>query len=97
MESGHVPTTESRLRRSQTELVRQLRDVPCADCLQRFPFFAMDFDHRNPLDKAFEVTRMLGRVDTEKLLAEVSMCDIVCANCHRKRTYEQRNGNAGVA
>jgi hypothetical protein len=40
---------------------------------------------------------MLGRVDTETLLQEASKCDIVCANCHRKRTYERRNGNAGVA
>jgi 5-methylcytosine-specific restriction endonuclease McrA len=97
IESGHVPITESRQRREQTELLRQRRDVPCADCLHRFPFFAMDFDHRNPIDKAFEVPRMLGRVDTERLLEEASKCDIVCANCHRKRTHEQRSGNAGVA
>jgi hypothetical protein len=97
IESGHVPITESRLRREQTDLLRKLRDVPCADCLQRFPFFAMDFDQRDPVDKTFEVPRMLGRVDTKKLLEEASKCDIVCANCHRKRTYEQRNGNAGVA
>jgi 5-methylcytosine-specific restriction endonuclease McrA len=90
IESGHVPITESRRRRDQTELLRRLRDVPCADCQGRFPFFAMDFDHRIPIDKEFEVTRMLGRVDTEKLLEEASKCDIVCANCHRKRTYEQR-------
>lgn len=95
--SGQVPITESRLRHDQTELLRQLRDIPCADCLQHFPFFAMDFDHRNPIDKAFEVTRMLGRVDTEKLLAEVGKCDIVCANCHRERTYRRRTASAGVA
>ena len=97
IESGHVPITETRLRREQTDLLRKLRDVPCADCLQRFPFFAMDFDHRRAVDKAFEVPRMLGRVDTEKLLEEASKCDIVCANCHRKRTYERRMANAGVA
>ena len=89
-ESGLVPITESRLRREQTALLRQLRDVPCADCQQRFPFYAMDFDHRNPTQKSFEVPRMLGRVDTERLLEEASKCDIVCANCHRIRTYEQR-------
>ncbi len=40
---------------------------------------------------------MLGRVDTENLLAEVSKCDIVCANCHRERTFRRRVANAGVA
>ena len=96
IESGHVPITESRLRRDQTDLLRQLRDVPCADCQRRFPFFAMDFDHRIPVEKEFEVTRMLGRVDTEELLEEASKCDIVCANCHRERTYRRRSANAGV-
>jgi hypothetical protein len=90
IESGLIPITESRLRRDQTALLRQLRDVPCADCQQRFAFYAMDFDHRDPTQKSFEVPRMLGRVDTEKLLEEARKCDIVCANCHRKRTYEQR-------
>lgn len=97
IESGRVPTTESRLRRDQTTLLRQLRDVPCGECQRRFPFFAMDFDHRDPTEKLFEVTRMLGRVDTEKLLEEANKCDIVCANCHRKRTHERRIANAGVA
>ena len=41
----------------------------------------------NPADKLFEVPRMLGRVTTQELLEEVSKCDIVCANCHRDRTY----------
>jgi hypothetical protein len=89
-EAGQMPTTESRLRREQTALLQELRDVPCADCRQRFPFFAMEFDHRDPKEKAFELSRMLGRLTTAELLLEANKCDIVCANCHRKRTYEYR-------
>jgi hypothetical protein len=47
----------------------------------------MDFDHRDPADKAFRVTE--GRatlMSRARLLAEVGKCDIVCANCHRIRT-----------
>lgn len=90
IEEGRQPTTESRLRREQTALLQELRDVPCTDCRQRFPFFAMEFDHRDPTAKAFEVTRMLGRLTTAELLLEANKCDIVCANCHRKRTYDYR-------
>jgi hypothetical protein len=96
VEAGHPPRVESRLRRDQTALLQQLRDVPCADCDQRFPFFAMDFDHRDPTDKGFEVPRMLGRVTTVELLEEAGKCDIVCANCHRERTYRRRTASAGV-
>jgi hypothetical protein len=90
VEEGGHPKTESRLRREQTALLQELRDVPCTDCRQRFPFFAMEFDHRDPTAKAFELTRMLGRLATEELVEEANKCDIVCANCHRKRTYERR-------
>ena len=97
IEAGHPPVIESRLRREQTALMQKLRDVPCSECQQRFPFFAMDFDHRDPAEKSFEMTRMLGRLATERLLEETTKCDIVCANCHRNRTHLRRIARAGVA
>jgi hypothetical protein len=76
--------------RRQAGLLDALRDVPCADCARRFPPCAMDFDHRDPDTKRQAVTRMIGRAGTERILAEVAKCDIVCANCHRLRTFERR-------
>jgi hypothetical protein len=76
--------------RAQATLLDELRDVPCQDCKQRFPPCAMDFDHRDPTTKAQAVTRMIGRSGTERILAEAAKCDIVCANCHRLRTFEGR-------
>jgi formate-dependent nitrite reductase cytochrome c552 subunit len=71
-------------------MLRDLRRVPCTDCGQRYEPFQMDFDHRDPSTKLF--TLMTGRamlMSTAKLLAEVAKCDIVCANCHRDRTYQR--------
>jgi hypothetical protein len=76
--------------REQAALLSRLRDVPCADCGGRFPKSALDFDHRDPQEKAFVVSRMLLRASSEKILGEVAKCDIVCANCHRMRTYRRR-------
>ncbi len=76
--------------RAQAKLLDNLRDVACADCAQRFPPCAMDFDHRDPATKVQAVTRMIGRAGTARILAEVAKCDIVCANCHRLRTFERR-------
>ena len=79
-------------------LLDRLRDVPCADCGQRFPPCAMDFDHRDPTMKRYGVTRMVGRAGTTRILAEAAKCDIVCANCHRSRTLARRGTlQAGVA
>ena len=49
----------------------------------------MDFDHRDPATKRHGVTRMVGRATTETILGEVAKCDIVCANCHRLRTWRR--------
>ena len=76
--------------RAQAKVLDGLRDVPCTDCRQRFPPCAMDFDHRDPATKEQAVTRMIGRSGTERILAEVAKCDIVCANRHRLRTFERR-------
>ena len=79
--------------------LRSLRNVPCADCGGVFPPYVMDFDHRDPTQKSFEITRVAGRVNRQKLLEEIAKCDIVCSNCHRVRTYKQQiaRQNAGVA
>ena len=82
--------------RWQAELLSELRDVPCADCGHRYPPHVMDFDHRDPGAKGATVTRMIGRAGTARILDEVAKCDIVCANCHRARTYNRRMAaNAG--
>lgn len=50
----------------------------------------MQFDHRDPDAKKFNVTSsgaMLKR--RAELLDEISKCDIVCVNCHRIRTAAQ--------
>jgi hypothetical protein len=33
---------------------------------------------------------MLGHAGLERILAEVTKCDIVCVNCHRERTFRRR-------
>jgi hypothetical protein len=77
--------------REQAALLDRCRDVPCADCGGRFPPCALDFDHRDPGQKRTEVTRMIGRAGTARILDEIAKCDIVCANCHRLRTFRRRS------
>jgi hypothetical protein len=74
--------------RATLEFLRQLRRVPCKDCGGTFLPHQMDFDHREPERKSFNVTSsraMLMR--RERLVEEIAKCDIICANCHAVRTY----------
>lgn len=70
------------------ETINNLKNVPCADCGNRFPPCAMDFDHRDPSQKRFNVSE---RMRAAAALQEAAKCDVVCANCHRIRTYILRN------
>lgn len=64
-----------------------MKSVPCADCGNRYPPCVMDFDHRDPRRKLHSVANLAKLGSEEKLLSEVEGCDVVCANCHRIRTY----------
>jgi len=46
----------------------------------------MDFDHRPGVEKKFDVGAGYSYT-MENVIAENKKCDIVCANCHRLRTY----------
>ena len=84
-----------RRREEQMEFLNRIRQLPCADCARTFPVCVMEFDHREPSEKKGFVSQMAGRVGIKTLLEEIAKCDIVCANCHRNRSYWQRL--AGVA
>lgn len=65
------------------------KDKPCIDCGVVYPPYVMDFDHRE--DKKYNISHMarLG-LSEDAILLEISKCDLVCSNCHRKRTYARR-------
>ena len=70
------------------EMVRALKDVPCADCGGSYPPFVMDFDHRLGTAKLGGVSDMIFKDrGWEGIQVEISKCDVVCANCHRMRTH----------
>lgn len=78
------------IRKQIQNLVRESKQVPCADCGESYPSYVMDFDHRG--DKAFNVGAWSRHVNTVNAVrAEIDKCDIVCANCHRERTFGQKS------
>ncbi len=47
----------------------------------------MDFDHRNSNEKKFAISQSKRMGSIEKTKTEIAKCDVVCANCHRERTF----------
>jgi len=50
---------------------------------------ALDFNHVRG-KKLFNVSQD-PKVAVQKLLDEIAKCDVICANCHRIHTYENRH------
>src|SRR6266849_507145 len=69
-------------------LVTKATNRPCLDCGGIFHFSAMDFDHVRG-KKLFTIGAGIVRA-LKKVMDEIAKCDLVCANCHRVRTYKRR-------
>jgi hypothetical protein len=67
--------------------LNELKNHPCEDCERKFPPECMDFDHRQGEKKSFNIGSKLPSRSKERILEEIEKCDLVCANCHRMRTY----------
>lgn len=63
----------------------------CMDCGYSIHPEAMDFDHRPGEIKSFTLNQVGGRT-FDSIIQEVMKCDVVCANCHRIRTSNRREG-----
>ena len=70
-------------------VVRGLKNVPCADCKKSFPWYVMDFDHVRGR-KVNNIGSMGNALTVNSILLEAKKCDVVCACCHRIRTYITR-------
>jgi hypothetical protein len=66
------------------------RGKPCTDCGTEYPPPVMEFDHPND-DKECNVSTMVARnYSRRRIEVEIAKCELVCANCHRIRTFTRR-------
>lgn len=93
----HAGINRVRRRDEIRKLVCAAKSDPCMDCGRRYPFYVMDFDHRDPYMKVDCVSVMIRELRSfTKIIQEIEKCDVVCANCHRERTFA-RLAQAGRA
>ena len=79
-----------RVRREIREkLLQYLKEHPCEQCSEDDPV-VLDFDHKDPSQKSFTISSAarLGK-SWKQILAEIKKCQVLCANCHRRRSAKQ--------
>lgn len=72
------------------EFVNREKSRPCSDCGVQYSTWVMQFDHRDPALKLFDLSDF-GSIGMEKIMAEIAKCDAVCANCHAERTHKNQH------
>ena len=77
-------------RRYVTERYMEFKiNNPCTDCHKFYPSYVMDLDHVRG-EKVAGVSSLVNRnAPWEVIQEEIDKCDLVCANCHRERTYKR--------
>jgi len=63
--------------------------LKCLRCLETH-ISCLEFHHREPGQKDFLLSTAVSHCSLKRIQAEVAKCDVLCANCHRKLHWDER-------
>lgn len=92
--SAYLERSKETVRRNRLKL-RELKDKPCVDCGEKYPFYVMQFDHMGT-DKVANVSKIVHHNSWQAVVDEIAKCELVCANCHAERSWQRATNNASV-
>ena len=67
----------------------------CKKCGEN-KFYILDFHHKNPNEKDFDVCDGVTLSSIEKIKTEIEKCVVLCSNCHREFHYLERTKNITI-
>src|SRR6266581_3045569 len=76
---------QRRRRVERKQRLVEIRGGHCEDCGYDLSVAALEFHHRDSKTKEFGLGNFNG--SWERLVAEAAKCDLLCANCHRRRHH----------
>jgi hypothetical protein len=76
--------------RKKALLIEYFKTHPCVDCGES-DFRCLDFDHLRDKHKNISVMMRSG-YSWGSVMREAEKCEVRCANCHRKKSYERLSG-----
>jgi hypothetical protein len=71
---------------AKLHVYRFLMEHACASCGEANPV-VLEFNHRDPTTKAANISDLVMRMaSAARLDVEIAKCEVLCANCHQRRT-----------
>jgi len=90
--SGKYKEGSRQARVKRFNRLAEIKSQPCVDCGIQYPPYVMEFDHVRG-EKIHKISWMITNVSWSILEDEIKKCDLVCANCHKERTYSRLRAN----
>ena len=92
----HIKNNMLHMIKRRTESRKQILEYflthPCVDCGEK-DLMVLEFDHLPKFEKKHAIANMLYHGSSwETILKEITKCEVVCANDHRRRT-QKRSGS----
>lgn len=86
---GRKPVTQrERYNRNRKFVTDYLACHSCSDCSE-MDIVVLEFDHLR--DKKSNISDLVkNNSSLQRLQEEMDKCEVVCANCHRRRTHDRR-------
>ena len=91
---GQVEKYNERRRTSAERFKKELADIKekngCTDCKKKFTHYILEFDHLPGYEKLGGIYKVFKKYGLSIALEEIKKCEVVCANCHKTRTYKRK-------
>lgn len=97
---GHKANRIERSKKRRQELVEWYREykktLHCEDCGESHPA-TLEFHHLDPSQKDVNISRLIAVSSSlRRLKEEMAKCVVLCANCHRIRHWNERQGTDDI-
>lgn len=86
--AGVLERTKQARKRNRMIIVEYLKNHCCVDCGET-DGVVLEFDHVIGKKNASISKMVSDKTSVDTLMKEVEKCEVVCANCHRKRTAKR--------
>lgn len=85
-----------RKKANRVKVLTYLETHPCVMCGESDPI-VLDFDHIKPETKEWTMARLIAEGHAwERLEKEIDKCQVLCANCHRRKTAKEQGWYTNV-
>jgi len=78
----------SEFRRKRKKLLVEYKGGKCEICGYNKCIGALEFHHKNPIEKNFGIAKKGTTKSWKKDKKEVDKCILICANCHREKNEQ---------